>query len=161
MDIRQAIRFNFAFTDTVVQSYTADLSDEELVKRPIPGLNCIAWQLGHLISAERSLAEKVSPGGVSPLPLGFAERHTNETAASDANVYLPKAEYLALMAEVRKYTLQSVDAHTSGDFDQPVPNIFPLIKSAGDLYLFIGGHWMMHTGQWAAIRRALGRPPLF
>jgi hypothetical protein len=24
-----------------------------------------------------------------------------------------------------------------------------------------GSHWMMHAGQWAVLRRKLGRPPLF
>ena len=24
-----------------------------------------------------------------------------------------------------------------------------------------GTHWLMHAGQWAVVRRQLGRPPLF
>jgi hypothetical protein len=29
------------------------------------------------------------------------------------------------------------------------------------LYSMQGSHWLMHAGQWAVVRRMLGRKPLF
>ena len=54
-----------------------------MLKRPAPGANHVAWQLGHLISAETRLVEAAKPGSMPPLPEGFAERHSKDTAASD------------------------------------------------------------------------------
>jgi hypothetical protein len=31
----------------------------------------------------------------------------------------------------------------------------------GALFSVEGSHWLMHAGQWAVIRRQLGRKPLF
>ena len=33
--------------------------------------------------------------------------------------------------------------------------------TVGSAFVMIGGHWIMHAGQWAVIRRQLGREPLF
>jgi hypothetical protein len=31
----------------------------------------------------------------------------------------------------------------------------------GDVFSMQGGHLLMHAGQWAVVRRKLGRKPLF
>jgi hypothetical protein len=140
----------------------ADLTPAELLARPCPGGNHIAWQLGHLIAAERGLVEKALPGKMPPLPAGFAERHTKETAAlDDPQAFLTKDEYLALARQVRAAVQQIIGDLPAGEFDKPVAKVPPFIKTVGELFLFLGPHWTMHAGQWAVIRRVLGRPPLF
>ena len=83
MDIKQAIVSSLAQTDMIVNAYLSDLKPEELLVRPIPGANHIAWQLGHLISSERSLIDKVAPGKYEPLPPGFDEAHKKDAATID------------------------------------------------------------------------------
>lgn len=162
IDIKQAIQANLAASDFLVQGYLADLTDAELLARPCRGANHIAWQLGHLIAAERYLVEQAAPGKMPPLPEGFAERHKKETASlDDAKAFLKKAEYLALAKQVRAAALDVVGSMSEVDFDKPVTKVPPFIKTAGELFLFLGPHWTMHAGQWAVTRRALGRPPLF
>lgn len=162
MDIKQAIASSLAQADFVVQAYLADMKDGDLLVRPIPGSNHIAWQLGHLISSECFLVEKVAPGKFEPLPAGFSEAHQKDTAAiDDAGKFLTKEEYQRLAGQVRATTLRIVEEMTPGDFDQPVEKLPPIVKTAGDLFLFVSMHWLMHAGQWAVIRRKLGRPPLF
>jgi uncharacterized damage-inducible protein DinB len=162
MDIKQAIRANLAASDFLVQGYLADLTDAELLARPCKGANHIAWQLGHLIAAERHLIEQAAPGKMPALPAGFAERHKKETAAlDDAKAFLTKAEYLALAKQIRAAALDIVAGMSEADFDKPVTKVPPFIKTAGELFLFLGPHWTMHAGQWAVTRRSLGRAPLF
>src|SRR5262245_29260026 len=97
MDIKQAIASNFSASDMIVNGYLADLAPEELLVRPVPGANHIAWQLGHLIGAERSLVDRAVPGKMSELPAGFVQRHKKDTAASDnPSDFLSKDEYLRL-----------------------------------------------------------------
>ncbi len=162
MDIKQAIAANFASADAIVNGYLVDLTPEELLVRPVPGANHIAWQLGHLIGAERSLVDKAVPGKMDALPAGFVERHKKDTAASDKpSDFLGKDEYLRMAREVRANTLRIVESMSPADFDRPVEKVPPMLKTAGETILFVASHWLMHAGQWAVVRRKLGRPPLF
>jgi hypothetical protein len=162
MDTKQAIRTSLAQADTIVQGYLSDMTDSELLARPCPGGNHIAWQLGHLIASERWLIEQAVPGKMPKLPEGFAEKHKKDQAAlDDAKAFLKKEEYLALARQTREGVLQILADMPAADLDKPVTNVPPFIKTTGELLLFLGPHWIMHAGQWAVIRRVLGRPPLF
>jgi hypothetical protein len=162
MDLKQAIRSSFSQTDMVVESYLADLTDEELLVRPLPGTNHIAWQLGHLITAERALIEKIAPGQTEPLPAGFDKAYSKDTAAlDDPAKFLSKDEYQRLARGVRAGTLRIADTMAPADFDRPVERIIPVVQVAGDMFFFVSMHWLMHAGQWAVLRRKVGRPPLF
>ncbi|HEX3725811.1 MAG TPA: DinB family protein [Pirellulales bacterium] len=162
MDIKQAIAFNLSSSDALVNGYLADLDSHELLVRPVPGANHIAWQLGHLIAAERYIVEKLAPGTMEALPEGFVERHKKDTAASDnASSFLTKDEYLQVAKKVRANTLGVMQGLAPADFDKPASAGPPFLKSVGDAFLFISGHWLMHAGQWVIVRRKLGRPPLF
>jgi len=162
MDIKQAIRASLNQSDFLVNGYLADITPEELVARPCKGGNHIAWQLGHLIASERHLVEQAVPGKMPPLPVGFAERHKRDTATNDdPTAFATKEEYFALAKQIRAATVQIATDLPMADFDKPVTKVPPFVKTVGELFLFIGPHWIMHAGQWAVIRRTLGRPPLF
>ena len=162
MDIKQAIQTSLAQADGIVNGYLADLRPAELLARPCAGANHIAWQLGHLIASERYLVEQAAPGKMPPLPDGFAEKHKKDTAGiDDPKAFLSKEEYLELARKTRAAALQIVADMSPADFDKPVSKVPPFVKTAGELFLFLGPHWIMHAGQWAIIRRTLGRPPLF
>jgi len=162
MELKQAIRASLGQADFIVHGYLADLTDGELLARPCNGGNHIAWQLGHLIGSERHLVEQAAPNRMPPLPESFGPRHKKETAAiDDPAAFLTKGEYVALAKEFRAATLAIVADLPDSAFDQPVSKVPPFIKTAGELFLFVGPHWIMHAGQWAVIRRTLGRPPLF
>jgi hypothetical protein len=162
MDIKQAIQTSLAQADGIVNGYLADLKPSELLARPCAGANHIAWQLGHLIASEHYLVEQAAPGKMPPLPAGFAEKHRKDTAGSDdPRAFLSKEEYLDLAKKVRSGVLQIVADASAADFDKPLTKVPPFCKTAGELFLFLGPHWIMHAGQWAVIRRTLGKPPLF
>jgi hypothetical protein len=162
MDTRQAIITGFAQADGIVNAYLADLSPVEMLVRPVPGINHVAWQLGHLIASERYLMDKVAPGQMPALPAGFVERHAKDMATSDkVEGFLSKEEYLRIGREVRGNVLKILQGLTPEGFDRPVQGVPPFVKTAGETLLFMSGHWMMHVGQWAVVRRKVGRPPLF
>src|SRR5262249_46530255 len=110
MDIKQAIISGLGQADSIVDAYLADLTPAELLVRPAPGANHLAWQLGHLIASERYLVDKAAPGAPAALPAGFAERHTKQTAGSDrAEDFLTKDEYLRVGKATRADTLRVVE----------------------------------------------------
>jgi hypothetical protein len=59
----------------------ADFSDAEILMRPVPGANNVAWQLGHLVAAETMMLSAMKPGAAPELPAGFADKFNKETRA--------------------------------------------------------------------------------
>ena len=62
MSPKDALRLSIGMSDYIINAYINDLDDADLLIRPVPGMNHIAWQLGHLIAAERTFIEMVKPG---------------------------------------------------------------------------------------------------
>jgi hypothetical protein len=162
MNARQAIRLSIDCTNMICQTYLSDLTDSELLVRPVPGANHTAWQLGHLLVSEHDMVETAFPGSMPRLPAGFAEKYTPETSKLDSpGAFHPKSVYMNVYEEQRAGTLKALDKLTDADLDKPAPEKFrEYLKSIGDLFSMQGSHWLMHAGQWAVTRRKLGRKPI-
>ena len=163
MNTRQGIRLGIETADTIVRSYLKDLTDADLLVRPVPGTNHIAWQLGHLLQAEHEMVEAACPGSMPPLPAGFAEKYTADTSKLDSpGAFHPKSVYMSVYEQQRAATLKALDKLTDADFDKPGPEQFrSFLKNVGEVFSMQGSHWLMHAGQWAVVRRKLGHKPLF
>lgn len=163
MSISAHIRSSLELPDMVVRMYLEDLTDDDLFVRPLDGMNHLAWQLGHLISGENFHVSQVCPGSMPPLPDGFSDRHTKETASEDdPSRFLTRQDYLQLMAEQRSGTLAALDSLTDEQLQQPSPESIRYFgPTVGSVFAGESAHWMMHAGQWAVVRRKLGKPPLF
>jgi hypothetical protein len=162
MDGLQMLKQSMDMGLFVLKQYVSDLSDAELMQRPGPGCNHIAWQLGHLISSEVSLMNIIKPGSGAELPAGFAEKHSKETAGSDdAAKFCTKQEYLDLYDKVRESSWKTIQTLTDADLDQPGPErmraVFPKISN---MVTLVGLHPLMHAGQLVPLRRKLGKPVL-
>src|SRR5947209_19865942 len=83
MNAKDAIRTVMNSSEHVVSAYLSDLSDADLLVRPAPGANHIAWQLGHLIASEQWLLTKVPGAQLPELPAGFAEAHGKDRTKAD------------------------------------------------------------------------------
>jgi DinB superfamily len=164
MNAKDAIRIALQGTHAMLNSYLSDLTDADLLVRPVPNANHIAWQLGHLISAEVGLLCPVVPGLISvPLPPGFKEQHDNSTAAVDPpKGFLKKAEYLNLFNQARESTIAAVNKLNDADLDKPTTgSMAKFAPTLGALLLLQSHHVLMHAGQVTVVRRKLGKPVLF
>jgi hypothetical protein len=163
MNAQEAIRTALKGTQNLVNMYLGDLSDADLLVRPVPGANHIAWQLGHFTATETKLAD-LSPAFAYPaLPKGFAQQHGPETAKQDAaKGFATKEQYLSLFNAVRNATIAALDKLSDKDLDKPTTG--PMAQWAptlGALLLLTSNHSLMHAGQFTAVRRKLGKPVLF
>ena len=162
MQAKDVIRQIVELSHMVVRAYVEDLSDEDLLVRPVPAANHTAWQLGHVISGTAQMLEAL--GHKAPrLPDGFAAAYTKDTAGSnDPAAFAKKAEYLSLVETVKTATLAAIEATPDSALDAPGPepmrHYAPTIASVLTL---AGEHWLMHAGQVAVVRRKLGKPVLF
>jgi len=146
----------------VLNTYIGDLSDTELMERPHPACNHVAWQLGHLISSEVSLLESICPGRAAALPAGFAEQHAKETCRENNPAeFQGKAAYQELFTKVRAATLAALEETSDEALDAPAPEwIREHFPAVGHMFMLIATHPLMHAGQFVVVRRALGKPVL-
>ena len=163
MSIANHIKTTLNLPTGVVQMYLQDLTDEQLLMRPHGKANHIAWQLGHLITAEHNLNNMVCPGSMPALPDGFAEKHTKETSASDdKSAFCTKDEYLKAMEEQRAGTLALLDRLSDEELERPAPEtIHEFGSTVGAVIAGQSAHWMMHAGQWVIVRRQIGKEAIF
>lgn len=160
MQAKDAIKINIDMGEFISLGYLEDLTDQELLHRPAPGANHINWQLGHLIASEHGMIEKVAPGSMPALPAGFTEKYTPETfVIDDLTKLCTKAELLQAYREQRAGTLKALAATNDADLDKPTGVEYA--SNVASMYSMQGTHWVMHAGQWAVIRRQLGRKPMF
>jgi hypothetical protein len=148
--------------DMLLRSYTADMSDADLLVRSVPGSNHTAWQLGHMLVGTSHMLTALGRPPLA-LPEGFAAAHSRETAASDDPArFATKAEYLALLDKAKSAVLAAIEATPDAALDLPGPEAMrEFTPTVGAVLTMLGGHWLMHSGQLVPIRRKLGRPPLF
>jgi len=162
MKAKDVIRDVIEFGHMLVNSYIGDLTDADLLVRSVPGTNHIAWQLGHLISSTPQMIAAL--GMKAPeLPPEFAAAYTKETAGSDdPQRFATRAEYAALAERMKAASLLAVDGTPDGALDQPSPEAMrEYAPTVASVLTLLGTHWAMHAGQFAPIRRKLGKPPLF
>jgi len=162
MKAQDAIRTALTGTQQILTMYLQDLSDADLLVRPAPTANHIAWQLGHLIASERGMSSENLPGVKYPeLPAGFAERHNKETASRHTG-FGTKAEYVDLFNNVRQTTIDAVGKLSEADLDKPTTGpVAQMAPTVGAMLQLNATHAMMHAGQFTVVRRKLGKPVLF
>jgi hypothetical protein len=163
MNAKEAIRVSLAASQKLLPMHLEDLSDEDILVRPVPNGNHIAWQLGHVIAAECRLGGQL-PGATYPeLPAGFAEQHKKDNSKIDPpKGFGTKAQYLELFSKVRQATLANLEKISEGDLDKRASGeVAKMAPTLGALLLLAAHHAVLHIGQFSAVRRKLGKPVVF
>jgi hypothetical protein len=164
MKASQVLETALGSTQFLTLQFLSDLADADLLVRPVPGANHIAWQLGHVISSEIGLVRSQLPDAAYPeLPAGFAEQYTKETAAQEPpRGFLTKQQYLDLFNRVREATKARVAKLSDSDLDRPTTGqMASFAPTLGAFLMLVANHTMMHSGQFSVVRRKLGKPVLF
>ncbi len=164
MKATDAVKLALTSTRELCNWYLSDLSDADLLMRPVPTANHIAWQMGHLISSEAHLVHEELPTAPFPeLPAGFNDRHANQNAGVEATQgFGTKAEYLALFTRTRDATIAALEKLSDADLDRPTKGgMAKFAPNLGALFQLLANHTLMHAGQFSVVRRKLGKPVLF
>jgi len=158
-----AIQTALEATSFLFTAPLGDLSDADLLVRPVPGSNHIAWQIGHLITAEIGLVTSQIPEARFPeLPAGFKEAHAMDQAGADAGKFNTKAEYVDLFNKTRAATIAALANLTDTDLDRPTSGkMASMAPTLGAWLILVSNHTLMHGSQFSVTRRKLGKPVLF
>jgi uncharacterized damage-inducible protein DinB len=161
MRSQEVLKKSLASTQWLLGGYLADLADADLQVVPVPGMNTIAWQLGHLIASEKALISANLPGSSYPSLPPVIERLTSGKSAKEypQGGDLPKSQLLDLFNKVRSATIAAVESASDDDLEKAtVGPVAPMAPKVADVLLLVSNHTMMHAGQFTAARRALGKP---
>jgi len=163
MHTKDAIRTALSSTQNLLSWFVSDLSDADLIVRPVPNANHIAWQLGHLVTAEIHLLSQLPGASYPELPRGWSEQHGKEAATMDPpKGFATKTEYLTQFNKVREATLATLAKMPDADLDRPTQgSMAQFAPTLGALLLLQSNHTMMHAGQFTVALRKLGKPVLF
>ena len=147
----------------LLKKHLADLTDADLLTRPVPGANLALWQLAHLARFEGMLAKLVSPDHPFALPAVFAEVGGKNTAAvDDPKAFPTKAEVVDVLDGAHAAQLAGLPRLSDEQLAGPSPEQFRgFAPRLGDLLAMGPMHAMMHLGQIQVLRRTLGKPNVF
>jgi hypothetical protein len=161
MKAQDVIQNQLSSTQQVLSMLVGDLSDADVLVRPVPGANTVALQMGHLIVSEQMLCKENIPGAqYSELPAGFVEQHALEKAAADPSTgFRTKAEYVDLFNKTRQATIAAAAKLSEADLDRPsTGKMAKYAPTAGHILGLLANHTLMHAGQFSVLRRKLGKP---
>ena len=164
MGSRDAIARMTIRTHELIPLLLSDLSDADLLVRPVPKANHISWQLGHVILQECHSIGSQDLGVKYPeLPVGFEEQHSDSTAGVDPPTgFLCKSEYLELLAKTTRATIATLARLSDADLERPVKGDAGMeAATLGDLFLSLCDNGLVHQGQFIIVRRKLGKPVLY
>ena len=156
MQTSEAIKLNLDTAQMVTMAYLGDLSDDDMFKRPHPQCNHINWQVGHLIESEHAMGKVVNPNQPA-LPAGFAEKYSRENAMhDDPSKFCTKDELMAAYQAQRDAIIAALAK--TGESDWQKETGISYAPTVASIFTMIGGHWLMHCGQWVIVRRQLNKP---
>lgn len=141
------------------------IPDAQWFKMPL-GVTHVAWQAGHLATAEYRLClERIrgrAPAEEALIADDFLKLFGRDTTpVEDASQYPGPTDILRVMTAVHSQVEREVAAWPEADWDQPVATPHPQFNTRLGALLWCARHEMLHAGQIGLLRRLLGNGPLW
>jgi hypothetical protein len=137
-----------------------DLSDDQMVARPVETMNHPAWIIGHIVFSCQAIGAEM---GLPPwLPQHWTDLFTTgSTPVADTSAYPAKAELLAALDDAQKRLVSALTAMKEDDLAVPLPDeqyrkTLPTVRHA--FVHILVAHTAIHVGQLTAWRRAVHLP---
>jgi len=143
----------------------AGVDDQDWFRQPTEGVTHIAWQVGHLASAQYMLclarARGERPDDMNLLPANMLPLFLRGSAPEpDSGKYPTPQELLATLARVHAAAQAEVAQRTDEELRQPaLGKPHPLFTDKLGALFWCARHEMLHAGQIGLLKRLLGHPP--
>ncbi len=158
------LRYQIEMSKNLTASLLADMQDAPMAVPTSNGGNHPTWIAGHLAYSEANLIQHILLGNENPLLEWKSLFGIGSEPTADADSYPAFSDLLAKWDEVRVDTLQALDSLSDDDLDKPSANPPPGREAFFDTYAkvlsLVAQHPLMHRGQVADARRAVGREKL-
>jgi len=140
--------------------FTADLTDAEYFKIPVPGANHAAWIVGHVATSEDSLTAAAT-GKPKRVPENLQKLFKGGSPCNpEASKYPSRKEIDELFRTSRAQTVEALKAFDESTWGDPAPQGYPkeLFPTLGSIWGLQGTHQFWHIGQLTVCRAALKKP---
>jgi hypothetical protein len=149
--IRVARRYTLPLIETV--------REEDWFKMP-GGITHLAWQVGHLASAQygltiRAIRGKPEAGEVLPGNY-FGLFSRGSKPLPDPAAYPAPQELMRVLHAVNEAYPREIGSFTDAQLDEPSLVESPMFRTKFDALVFCSGHEFSHAGQIGLLRRLLG-----
>ena len=164
MNAVQLLRTELELSAQITLQLIEDMRDAPLTFPTPRGGNHPLWVLGHMAYVEGDLVQHQMLGKPNPVA-HWRELFSDGTEpVADPGAYPPLDELLAAFNSLRAKTLDYLANLTDADLDtpplKPRPGFEKFLATNGMCLAIIVFNTVMHRGQVADARRALGRKPL-
>jgi uncharacterized damage-inducible protein DinB len=148
------IAHQIALSAHLFDAALADLTDEEVGRRPSPDSNSMLWLAGHLTGSRCGLLNAL--GGKREFP--WDELFRRGSKGSDPDRYPSIREVVTLWKDVSVEIAKRLEALTDDALKAPAPFGVPVPdKSLRGVVAFLAYHETYHIGQMAFVRKWLGK----
>jgi len=158
------LRFQIEMSKKLTAGLLEDMQDAPLAVPTSKGGNHPTWIAGHLAYSEANLIQHILLGETNPLLEWKSLFGIGAEPTTDADRYPNLHDLLAKWDEVRLQTLKTLDSLSDEDLDKPSANPPEGREASFDTYAkvlsLVAMHPLMHRGQVADARRAIGREKL-
>lgn len=164
MDSRELLRISLQMSGDLLLPLLQDMQDAPMTPPTPNGGNHPTWIAGHMAFAEGNLFLHTMRGEPNPLDEWKSILDGGTQPSDDPSIYPSMDESISRFQELREQTMALLGSLSEEDLDQPSVNC-PEERKAffgtwRQCFLAAVLHGMMHRGQVADCRRALGREPL-
>jgi len=159
MSVAEHLKSTFVLPEFMVNHYVNDLTDEDLLVRPLPNANHFKWQLCHLIVSENFHVGELGLGIMPELSQKLIDGSAKKSAEIDDPEFFPKkVELMESMATQRRATLALLESLSDSDLGKESPESIRYFgPTVGSVFAGEINHWMMHVGQLTLIRKLLNK----
>ena len=157
---KSAILEQLGLGQYLFDKFTADLSDAEYFKSPIPGANHAGWIVGHVAVSEDSLVAAAT-GKAKRIPEATQDLFKGGSKCeANASKYPSRKEIDELYKNSRAHTLEALKASDDSRWGAPSPEGFTkdVFPTMGSIWNLLGTHQYWHIGQLTVCRTALNKP---
>jgi len=145
--------------DYLFNQFTADLSDEEYFKAPVPRANHAGWIIGHIAVSEDSLVAAAT-GKPKRIPEATQDLFKGgSTCKAEASVYPSRKQIDELYKNTRAHTLEALKASDESKWSAPSPEGFTkeVFPTMGSIWGLLSTHQYWHIGQLTVCRAAMNK----
>ncbi len=153
---------------TVARSWTTslleDIDESTWFDMPAPGINHVAWQVGHLAASQVALIHVrcFAKDYDRCAPAGFREKFgKGSSPLADPSAYPSVADIRAAFDRIQTEAIDLIAAMSESDLNSPAgAEPHPLFSTKQGAIATTALHETFHAGQIALLRRLAGKPPL-
>ena len=147
------------------ESLLDSISSEDWFRQPSEGVTHVAWQVGHLASAEYHLLMERRRGRLPEdeklIPAQFRSLFQRGSSPDPDSSKYPSPEAIRhVFDEVHRHAIEELQRLPDELLDEPTEPAHPRFKTKFGAIQFCPLHEMLHAGQIGLLRRLLGMKPI-